>query len=251
MTPLDYDPIAPSYSQRYAVSDLPGVARLLRGLLPAGDAVRALEAGCGAGRWLAELRPRVVGLDHSAGMLRQAQAVGQPLARGDAVALPFASASFDLVFCVNALHHFGRPQAFVAEAWRVLRPGGTVAVVGMDPHAGRDRWYVYDYFPGTRAADRARFPSAGTLLDWLAAAGFARATWQVAEHEAGRFLGRAVLDDYFLNHDSTSQLALLSAADYAAGRARVESAVAAAEARGEPITFESDLWLYAVTAQRE
>jgi SAM-dependent methyltransferase len=181
-------------------------------------------------------------------MLRQARAHGAPptIARGTAEQLPFAGDTFDLVMCVNALHHFTRPAAFVAEARRVVRPGGVLAVAGMDPHTGRDRWYAYDYFPGTRATDLARFPSSGTLLDWLAAAGFARAEWRPVEHIAGEAIGRGVLADPFLQQHGTSQLALLSAGAYAAGLARIERAVAAdAQAR-----FTTDLTLYLVTAYR-
>lgn len=42
----------------------------------------------------------------------------------DAQALPFASASFDIVTCRIAPHHFPRPDAFAREVRRVLRPGG-------------------------------------------------------------------------------------------------------------------------------
>jgi hypothetical protein len=116
----------------------------------------------------------------------------------------------------------------------------------MDPHAGRSPWYVYDYFPGTRETDLARFPSAGRLLDWMTAAGFERASWQIAERLDGSLSGRAVLDDHFLKKQGTSQLALLSEEDYQAGLARIRAALDAAEARGETLTFSSDLVLGAV-----
>lgn len=50
-------------------------------------------------------------------------------ARADAEALPFADASFDLVTCRIAPHHFGDIPKFVAEVRRVLKPGGTFALV--------------------------------------------------------------------------------------------------------------------------
>ncbi len=61
---------------------------------------------------------------------------------------PIPDASFHLVFCVNALHHFDQPRSFITEARRLLAPGGTLVIIGMDPHAGRDEWYVYQYFYG-------------------------------------------------------------------------------------------------------
>ena len=50
-------------------------------------------------------------------------------ATADAEALPFADASFDLVSCRIAPHHFANVPRFVAEAARVLKPGGTFALV--------------------------------------------------------------------------------------------------------------------------
>lgn len=251
-TPVNYDAIAPHYHQRYAVNAMPGIAAWLRGLVP--GAGRVLEVGCGTGRWLAELAaagPRLFGLDFSAGMLRQAQSLlpgplPATLAQGTAGALPYAGHSFDLVYAVNALHHFPDQPGFVREARRLLRPGGALAVAGLDPHSGRDRWYLYDYFPGTLAADQARFPSAGALVNWLVAAGFERAAWHVPERIQSRVVGRALLADHFVQPHGTSQLALLSAADYEAGLDRLRAAIAAAEAAGSEAVFEADLAMSAV-----
>jgi SAM-dependent methyltransferase len=161
-------------------------------------------------------------------MLRLArrQAPASPLAQGQAGALPFAGANFNLLICTNALQHFPGPRAFIAEARRRLRPGGVLVNVGMDPHTGRDRWYLYDYFPGTLAADRQRFPAAGTLVDWVKTAGFERATWLTPEHILSTRRGRAVLDDPFLQKHGTSQLALLGDEAYQAGLARLRRAFA-------------------------
>jgi hypothetical protein len=144
------------------------------------------------------------------------------------------------------LHHFPEPARFVAEAQRLLRPGGGLAVVTLDPHTWPGDWYVYDYFPGTRQTDLARFPSAGRLLDWMAGAGFQRATWQLVERIDQTLAGREVLQDHFLKKEGTSQLALLSDAAYQAGLAHLEAALDAAEARGETLTFRAGLRLGAL-----
>jgi SAM-dependent methyltransferase len=250
---VNYDQIAPHYDARYSANTLPGIAGLLTQTAVQAGAGPALEVGCGTGHWLSVLAPhtqRVVGLDFSTGMLAHARqaAPAAGLAQGQAGQLPFASASFDLLLCVNALHHFPDPRAFVAESLRVLRPGGAWVNAGMDPHAGRDRWYLYDNFPGTLAADQRRFPSAGTLIDWVKAAGFERAAWLTPERVRSALSGRAVLADPFLQKHGTSQLALLSDAAYAAGVAKIEQALAAAEAAGVGLSFEADLWFSAIVA---
>jgi SAM-dependent methyltransferase len=248
---VDYDRIAPSYNRRFAVGDTPGVAAALRSLVQAlaqgARALAILEVGCGTGRWLASLDGghTLCGLDLSAGMLLEARqrAVALYLVRARAGRLPLPNASFDLVYCVNAVHHFDDRPAFVAEARRLLRAGGALAIVGMDPRRPRASWYVYDYFPGTHEADLARFPSWGTVADWMIGAGFESLAWQtVAEiHEARA--GRAVLHDPFLAQDATSQLALLDGEAYAAGLGRIEAALAAAESAGETLTFAANLSL--------
>ena len=139
---------------------------------------RILEVGCGTGKWLADLSAstlyakasRVFGLDLSMGMLRQAHRREPPLrlTRGRAEQLPFPAATFDLVYCVNAIHHFDRPRAFISEACRLLRPGGRLAVIGMDPHGRRESWYVYRYFEGVYETDLRRFPSWADVAGWMA-----------------------------------------------------------------------------------
>ena len=95
-----------------------------------------LEVGCGAGRllgWLARQGAAVVGLDPSVAQLTQARSevAGVPLVAGRGEALPFASATFDLVVYFNSLHHVpvaAQWQA-LAEAARVLATGGELLVV--------------------------------------------------------------------------------------------------------------------------
>jgi SAM-dependent methyltransferase len=251
---VDYDRVAPTYNRRFAGGRPGGESQALAALVHSLSAdhnlraVRILEVGCGTGHWLAGLSPltgQATGLDLSAGMLAQAQQSGERLylVRGRASQLPFPSAAYDLVYCVNALHHFQQQRTFVSEARRLLRPGGALAVVGMDPRAHRHRWYVYDYFAGTYDLDLARFSSWGTTVDWMAAAGFERIEWQLVHHIVDHKAGRDVLADPFLERDATSQLTLLSEDAYAAGLRRIEDAIAAAEAAGETLTFATDLMI--------
>jgi ubiquinone/menaquinone biosynthesis C-methylase UbiE len=75
---------------------------------------------------------RVVGLDLVPELLaegRKRAPENVELVEGDATALPFDPASFDLVTTARTLHHVARPELVLAEAVRVLRPGGTMVVV--------------------------------------------------------------------------------------------------------------------------
>ena len=245
---VDYDRIAASYDQRYAGGGHSGVAAALLALAGTLDAEQILEVGCGTGHWLTGLRPitrRLCGLDLSAGMLAQARQreAWLYLVRGQAGQLPFPDACFDLVYCVNAIHHFQERQAFVSEACRLLRPGGALAVVGMDLRLLRNRWYLYDYFEGTYETDLLRFPSWQAVRDWMAASGLERLELQPVERILDDKAGRAIFADPFLQKDACSQLALLTDEAYAAGLKRIEAALAAAEAAGETLTFPTDLLL--------
>lgn len=109
----------------------------LRLLAPAGGLAgrQVLEFGGGGaqgGRWCAAQGARVVSTDLSAGMLASAARIdaghagpSPALAQADATRLPFAGATFDLVFSAyGALPFVADATGLVAELARVLRPGG-------------------------------------------------------------------------------------------------------------------------------
>jgi ubiquinone/menaquinone biosynthesis C-methylase UbiE len=110
-----------------------------------GGSVRdLLDIGTGTGRMLELFAPRVeraVGLDQSRDMLAVARVnLERAMLRnctvrlGDMYALPFATPSFDLVILHQVLHFAERPAEAVAEAARVLRPGGRLLIVDFAPH---------------------------------------------------------------------------------------------------------------------
>jgi len=115
------------------------------GILGAPDALtgrRVLELGCGAAAWSLGLAARgadVVGIDLSEVQLAHAcdarRRAGRalPLVQGDAERLPFADASFDVVFCDHGATSFARPERSVPEAARVLRAGGLLAFCTSTP----------------------------------------------------------------------------------------------------------------------
>jgi hypothetical protein len=77
----------------------------------------------------------------------------------------------------------------------------------------------------------------------MAAAGFDRVEWCVAARIIDTHVGGEILDNPFLQKNNTSQLTLLTHEAYAAGMARIEAALANAEAAGEPLVFPVDISL--------
>lgn len=252
---IDYDRIASKYDQRFTAGTPSGEGQALRNLAREVKTSRVLEVGCGTGHWLQEMAsggPALFGLDLSTGMLHQAKVKKTPvdLIQGYARQLPFQDNSFDLVFCVNAIHHFADPQAFITEAFRSVRLEGALAVVGSGPQEWKSTWYVYRYFEGTYERDLRRFPAWGTVCQWMRAAGFKDLRHAEVEHIAAHKRGREVLDDPYLQKHACSQLALLTDEAYAAGLRRIEEDLAQAERRGETLTFETELTIAMLSGRK-
>jgi ubiquinone/menaquinone biosynthesis C-methylase UbiE len=245
MQPIDYDVIAPAYERRYEANQFDGIDDCVRTFLNGLVTGAVAEIGCGTGHWLraASESPGiqlVAGLDLSAGMLGRArvQAPAAALVRGTAHQLPWADASFDRVFCINALHHFPRTDAFVRECARVLRPDGAFLTVGLDPHTRLDSWWVYEYFPAARAADLLRYPAAASIQASLRTAGFHRIATTVAQHLPARVSFRAAEQKGLIDRRSTSQLMVITDSEWESGIARLR--------RDKP-ELSADLRLYATT----
>jgi ubiquinone/menaquinone biosynthesis C-methylase UbiE/DNA-binding transcriptional ArsR family regulator len=109
-----------------------------------GQAGVLLDVGTGTGRMaelLASQASHVTAIDKSPEMLRIARARLQhlpaaqvDLVQGDFTALPLRTASFDTVLFHQVLHYAQAPELALAEAARVLRPGGRIAVVDFAAH---------------------------------------------------------------------------------------------------------------------
>jgi ArsR family transcriptional regulator len=120
------------------------VEAALLALLPEEGVRDLLDIGTGTARMLELLGPRVqhaVGVDLSREMLAVARAnleraalLNASVRQADMYQLPFPGFSFDAVLIHQVLHYAERPGAVIAEAARVLRPGGHLLVIDFAPH---------------------------------------------------------------------------------------------------------------------
>ena len=116
-------------------------------LLPPGG--RALEVGCGEGRVCRDLRALgydVVGLDAAPSLVAaaaDADPEGEYVA-GAAESLPFTAASFDLVLAYNSLMDVEDMPLSIAEAARMLRPGGHFCACVVHPLIEAGEWTSHD-----------------------------------------------------------------------------------------------------------
>jgi ubiquinone/menaquinone biosynthesis C-methylase UbiE len=167
-----FGPVASRYARSLFHADPARLDEVLELAEPRAGEV-AVDVATGTGNTALALAPHleaIIGLDLTPEMLaeadHQAQARGVTNARwvrGDACSLPFRDAAFDLYTVRAAPHHFQDLDAALAEAVRVLRPGGRACLVDCSPpEAARDHLH---------AVEMGRDPShvcSLTLEEWTA-----------------------------------------------------------------------------------
>jgi len=193
-----FDRIAPRYDRLNGILTLRLDRRWRRRAVAAaalGPGAVAVDVACGTGDFCelaAATGARVVGVDFAAGMLAGARRRGVPAAfvRGDALALPVRDAVADAVTCGFALRNLTAIPPMLAEAARVLRPGGRLVLLEVgEPRHPLARLGHHLYFHrlvpliGALLADRrayaylpasvAYLPGPEALRGLIAAAGFA------------------------------------------------------------------------------
>jgi ArsR family transcriptional regulator len=159
-------------------------SRALGMLLPPVDVA---DIACGEGYLSVESAQwarRVVGIDRSADVLKRAKALAERRGvknitwkRGDMEKLPLDSSSVDVALLSQALHHAADPRHAVAEAVRVLRPGGRVLVLDLREH---DEEWVRD-----RVGDRWLGFSDDQLQQFLTGAGLTNVQVKVGSRLPG------------------------------------------------------------------
>jgi ubiquinone/menaquinone biosynthesis C-methylase UbiE len=215
------------------------------------DAVsRAIDVGCGTGRFTAALARRfdadVLGVDPSAEMLEVARArvAGAGAARvrfahAPATPLPVEPGAADLVFLSQVFHHLDdRPAAFAAFA-AALAPGGHLCLRNSTADRLDDVPY-FRHFPGARRVNEHRIPSVTTILETVT-----RHPFEPVAHEVVRQVNAPSLAAYVerIALRGHSDLAALSDAEFERGLAAM-AADGAAEESPAPVCEPIDLFVF-------
>lgn len=143
---------------------------------------RVLDVACGPGTLSLKLAPlvrEVVGVDLTDELLsiarRKAAEAGLSnvtFSPGDVDGLPFPDASFDLVVCGSALHHFPDPGKVFGEMARVCRPGGRIGVIDIVSPEEPDRAALTLEIRRLRDPSHAKALKPSEILGLFEAAGF-------------------------------------------------------------------------------
>ena len=137
-----FDELAGKFGRQYVPGrSWKGVAEALLKLMPP-MVIADLGAGEGTvSQLMAQRAKRVIAIDNSEKMVE----FGSELARrhginnmeyrlGDLEEVPIRSGTVDLAFLSQALHHARHPERALAESWRILRPGGRIAILDLNRH---------------------------------------------------------------------------------------------------------------------
>ena len=148
-----------------------------------------LDGGCGTGNYIAAVKDKVGavhGLDLNAGMLAQARNkfrrdASVHVLQGSLDRLPYRDAMFDGMMCNQVLHHlspgegaepFAPLRHLMAEAYRVLRPGGILVCNTSSHRQLRDGFWWADLIPAAVNRIAQRVPTLERLRSLLEAVGF-------------------------------------------------------------------------------
>jgi ubiquinone/menaquinone biosynthesis C-methylase UbiE len=251
MQKTDYAQISATYNNRYKENYLVNIENSIRNIVSKNHYKTILEAGCGTGRWISSLEDiskKIFGLDYSFDMIKipKMKKSYLNLVNADAVHIPFKNNFFDLIFCVNAIHHFPDKEKFISECKRTLTSNGMLAVFGVDPHIDKD-WYVYDYFDSVYENDLKRFPSLELLEKMLAAEKFDDIKITEIEKVYNERIGNDVFNDPFLSKYHCSQLANLSDEEYQKGINKIKYQIT----KNPKTVFKTSVIFYLISAKKK
>ncbi len=245
---VDYNKIAPNYNLRYNFSHQDGILNYLLSIVNRHNFTNILEVGCGTGKWLGNINNNsrnLFGLDYSLGMLNGIKASTKiaPV-NGNANQLPFKKHSFNLIYCINAIHHFPNQEQFVKTIAQYLTNNGVFVIIGLELHNNNNPWYIHNYFPATRQIDFNRFLSFNTLSQWIEQSKFHSINLTKVDSVYSNRIGEDVFNDLFLQKDQSSQLSLLSDIEYEEGLLKIKEDIS----RNMQTQFITKLEFFALSA---
>jgi MPBQ/MSBQ methyltransferase len=180
---------------RAATAELAALAQLDEGM-------RVLDVGCGLGgpsRYLASaIGCRVTGLDLTAEYCEVAAQLAEltglsdlvDYRQGDALQLPFPDASFDVVWTQHASMNIADKPRLLGETYRVLRPGGRLAVYDVTAGSGGDAHFPV---PWAREPSISFLVSSKELLEAAQQQGFRLGLWQDVTAAALRWFQKTLV----------------------------------------------------------
>jgi SAM-dependent methyltransferase len=136
---------------------------------------RGLEIGVGSGRFAAPLGVQV-GVDPSPAMLAHAAARGIEVVEGAAENLPFTENSFDYALVVTTICFVDSAARMLAEAHRVLKPGGRLVIGFIDRESALGQYYLSHQAENVFYRD-ATFYSADEVNQLLLESDFSVSAW--------------------------------------------------------------------------
>ena len=137
-----FDELAGKFGRQYVPGrSWKGIAEALLKLMPP---LVIADLGAGEGtisQLMAQRAKRVIAIDNSEKMvefgseLAKTHGIGNLEYRlGELEDVPIRSGTVDLAFLSQALHHARHPERAMAEAWRILKPGGRIAILDLNRH---------------------------------------------------------------------------------------------------------------------
>jgi ubiquinone/menaquinone biosynthesis C-methylase UbiE len=202
-------------------------AERFRAALGAAAQGKLLDVACGPGVVTAALAPgaaSIVAFDATEPMLEKARQrcaeaglTNVAFSHGDAEHLPFADEEFDGVVNRLAIHHFADPQRALDEMFRVLRRGGSAAIVDAISSENARESNLHNAIERLRDPSHVRMLPASVLLAFLTNAGFRdieTASWEM-NRELEEWL--AIVSDPFRVEPIRTVVRVLAEAGQSAG----------------------------------
>jgi ubiquinone/menaquinone biosynthesis C-methylase UbiE len=194
------------------------------------DRLSLLDISCGTGSQLVANRSivpraRLVGLDRSLGMLRQAGPKAPDIVwvQADGAMLPFRPETFHFVSCQFGFHHLPDKTGMFREVLQVLQAGGRFVMRNVCPQEHPD-WLYYEYFPEARAIDLEDFWPPETIVERMKSTGFVAVAVELEHLRFEQDL--RVWLDMVRRRDLNSQLMAISDVAYEGGLRRLERELA-------------------------